>query len=1041
MEQQKRNYKLLLGIFFLCIFFLLSFELVSSACIIKAIPNSDVLDYCYTAQEPRKNVERKQGGDNLVCAFKPKDDRSAEYKCLSRDQVAQEQLTFCCQAPESDITNNQFAFVTTSGLVSFARGRQGQESNFHLRCYPGKIQNDGSCQPTVPSVLSQPGRVISDTNAANEFLCRENEVVCGAKHIEVKDSVPNFQLPQFLQTIGGSFSCCTLPAGASTNLDDKNVISAGSINGVNDVNLHVCAQDRAVCGFTYNSVETDEVILDPDIPPVPPEGGYESVVENVICCKLNGVVKEESASFEITSLLKGENQVCYPNEVACGARFQQSVAGTVVQSNLFSSLACCTLRVDIDLDGVKDADDQCADTPVGERADATGCSLSQKDSDEDGVSNLDDRCPNQKGEPMEDSARNIRVCIAETRGSCIQGGHVVDQNCLDKSESDCRNLWKSDGCPSGIAETRQACDARREDGLVWLGSDQGGACCGDGDGEYFILQNEACVGSIPLQSGYSGGGFGVGRHFLSDLRSPGVKGNAEAFLTITERSQILGLGEQSPVMEDEEAPSNFIAIQKNHSHNRYLNQYSLEYAVEVDASQDTNTQLHLTLLDDQNTPVYRKTVPGTHIFPNRQRTIQDTFELSQGSEIQISVRKSGAGTVKIGSLALYHLGDRQIFFTGQDFLFCRNPEANQLLEGGRLAFERTTPQQGPLTNENNARSACAGALESGFVCDTDGQWRDKGALPHIEKSLPSEAELRDVGITLAFNRADQPNVRQTGCCLLDYCWDGGQCVPASNADSMLGLREIQANPADQEPRNLFVCALDESGSANWLPGQRKYDQYLATSSFCASEQCWFNGERQDPPSSSRCVESGEKNDQEDIFCDNGAWKTKLTALIESMLDVRDRNVPTPDQFSLYCDDLSKVVLDQEGKTAFWDRKIDTIFTGKEKACILAYNHATWRSASLAGFLLSQLFEREQRNIIIGVLLDGDDRVTDEIASKNGPQQNFCGGAKQSLATNNFVGCAGPSRTSDFARLFFNKDLNAVIFSGYADIRVRIEGGG
>ncbi|HIG96033.1 TPA: hypothetical protein HA249_04060, partial [Candidatus Woesearchaeota archaeon] len=107
----------------------------------------------------------------------------------------------------------------------------------------------------------------------------------------------------------------------------------------------------------------------------------------------------------------------------------------------------------------------------------------------------------------------------------------------------------------------------------------------------------------------------------------------------------------------------------------------------------------------------------------------------------------------------------------------------------------------------------------------------------------------------------------------------------------------------------------------------------------------------------------------------------------------------------------------------------------------AYNHATWRSTSLAGFLLSQLFEREQRNIIIGVLLDGDDRVTDEIASKNGPQQNFCGGAKQSPATNNFVGCAGPSRTSDFARLFFNKDLNAVIFSGYADIRVRIEGGG
>src|SRR3989344_4103956 len=1041
MVYQKRWYFIGAGVFFSLFLFLILLSSVHAVCY-----RSNTI--CYTADERRSGSD--QPLENQVCHFSPPD----RFSCNV------ENTGYCCSTSGGNLGLHGFLVNNRKDAnvlrMKYAVGEFKDQQQ--LQCSAGTLSGSGLCQfKDSPLLQIDQPKTYELQRGRDDIFCDQNEVVCGSS-----------SSPRLV--------CCTVAGGATVDSSNTREIQFPEIRQDFDINQGKDDVDGE--GRPIFVIERDTLALC--------SAGYAlcgklNFGSSAQCCKVSGVSIDNATDgrlWNISGGMHGKNTFCSPFELPCGALYSTREVyrirdGAVDELNdretTFQNLACCEafhcqpepdcsvpgrdndcngssdgldpVCADTDLDRVKDADDQCADTPVGERADATGCSLSQKDSDEDGVSDRDDLCPNQKGATMEDFARTLDVCIAEAREACLEKEPLLRQGCLSKSRSDCEERWKPDDCPSAVAETREACDARRGDGLVWLGSDQGGACCGDGDGEYFILQNKACVGSTPLQSGYSGGGFGVGRHFLSDLRSPGVKGNAEAFLTITERSQILGLDEKSPVMEDEEAPSNFIAIQKNHSHNRYLNQYSLEYAVEVDASKDTNTQLHLTLLDDQNTPVYRKTVPGTHIFPNGQRTIQDTFEFAQGTALQISVRKSGAGTVKIGSLALYHLGDRQIFFTGQDFLFCRNPEANQLLEGGRLAFERTTPQQGPLTNENNARSACAGALESGFVCDTDGQWRDKGALPHINKSLPSEAELRDVGITLAFNRADQPNVRQTGCCLPDYCWDGGQCVPASNADSMLGLREIQANPADQEPRNLFVCSLDESGSANWLPGQRKYDQYLATSSFCASEQCWFNGERQDPPSPSQCVESGEKNDQEGIFCDNGAWKTRLTALVESMIDVNDRNAGNPGQFSLYCDDLSKVVLDQEGKTAFWDRKIDTIFTGKEKACILAYNHATWRSTSLAGFLLSQLFEREQRNIIIGVLLDGEDRVTDEIASKNGPQQNFCGGAKQSPATNNFVGCAGPSRTSDFARLFFNKDLNAVIFSGYADISVRIEGGG
>jgi outer membrane protein OmpA-like peptidoglycan-associated protein len=48
---------------------------------------------------------------------------------------------------------------------------------------------------------------------------------------------------------------------------------------------------------------------------------------------------------------------------------------------------------DRDKDGVKDSADQCPNTPLGERVDATGCPL-PKDADGDGVADNLDRCPN-----------------------------------------------------------------------------------------------------------------------------------------------------------------------------------------------------------------------------------------------------------------------------------------------------------------------------------------------------------------------------------------------------------------------------------------------------------------------------------------------------------------------------------------------------------------------------------------------------------------------------------------------------------------------
>lgn len=53
----------------------------------------------------------------------------------------------------------------------------------------------------------------------------------------------------------------------------------------------------------------------------------------------------------------------------------------------------CSLPKDADGDGVVDANDKCPNTPAGDKVDATGCSL-PKDSDNDGVTDDRDKCPN-----------------------------------------------------------------------------------------------------------------------------------------------------------------------------------------------------------------------------------------------------------------------------------------------------------------------------------------------------------------------------------------------------------------------------------------------------------------------------------------------------------------------------------------------------------------------------------------------------------------------------------------------------------------------
>jgi outer membrane protein OmpA-like peptidoglycan-associated protein len=66
-------------------------------------------------------------------------------------------------------------------------------------------------------------------------------------------------------------------------------------------------------------------------------------------------------------------------------------AGTPMGTKV--DMSGCPVVTDADADGVPDVSDRCAATAAGERVDANGCPL-PKDADNDGVTDANDRCPN-----------------------------------------------------------------------------------------------------------------------------------------------------------------------------------------------------------------------------------------------------------------------------------------------------------------------------------------------------------------------------------------------------------------------------------------------------------------------------------------------------------------------------------------------------------------------------------------------------------------------------------------------------------------------
>ncbi len=163
---------------------------------------------------------------------------------------------------------------------------------------------------------------------------------------------------------------------------------------------------------------------------------------------------------------------------------------------------------DDDDDGVPDGQDQCPGTPIGESADANGCSASQRDSDGDNVSDADDQCPGTPAEEAVDSSG----CSASQIDSDDDGvsdaddlcpntppGEPLDANGCSNSQLDTDGDGVNDavdqcgGTPAGTAVDDRGCTVS--------GTSGGGGGGGGGGGFGFV--GLLALGLAALGSGRS----------------------------------------------------------------------------------------------------------------------------------------------------------------------------------------------------------------------------------------------------------------------------------------------------------------------------------------------------------------------------------------------------------------------------------------------------------------------------------------------------------------------------------------------------------
>ncbi|GIU69347.1 MAG: hypothetical protein KatS3mg002_0583 [Candidatus Woesearchaeota archaeon] len=162
----------------------------------------------------------------------------------------------------------------------------------------------------------------------------------------------------------------------------------------------------------------------------------------------------------------------------------------------------------------------------------------------------------------------------------------------------------------------------------------------------------------------------------------------------------------------------------------------------------------------------------------------------------------------------------------------------------------------------------------------------------------------------------QPTIQSSsGCCPDNYCWDGSECVIAdywnasnkSNIWSPLNIDSLLNKHLNSSLKWLsrgYRCSVDDSGLANWVPAEIKYDWNYEQSGYCIRESdCFVNHSFINYENGgSSCIKDGEViSEAFDLgkgghYCYNGTWTTK-TSLIANLLE----NITSGKPYVLFCD--------------------------------------------------------------------------------------------------------------------------------------------
>lgn len=871
------------------------------------------------------SAEFVKRNESKVCVFD-------ENRFSCQDKA--EKFSYCCEA-RSWAGAVVDGFLVTPENVNRARVRMADWEN-QGNCFPGTLHElgDGRCNPGNPPFVDTRNRGRTITGLSNaKRVCSPGTVVCAVSSSSTLLHTP--YLNQF-------FACCPVQDGITVDYNARTELPFPNIQlgqGPADVKTQInqCDKDSTLCGFSFNQQELDGNI-----------NFKETIISGLTCCKLTNVKIKKENPFQIRP-----SQVCFTNEVMCGA---VAVSAKFLGANIakyFSNPLCCELKKceerpecakpdgDANCDGKKDKEEEIC--------------KQEGDDDSDGVKNKDDKCPatvsctlpaGQQCNPAASNCARGLVCNPNTRVCVPRANNAQPGPCNREEEKTIIQDESSEflGCSRSQVAAKSDEDAVcAQLGFQTVAIEGKNMCCGDDGAEFFVGDGKACLDQQVVSSPGIGGGLG----------DRAVVFQQEGRLDITTTIKTINgktLAEDAP-----------IPIRKRNGVPGADNQYTIEFTAYINGRDDPTTKLIIRVFDNRGMEIFLGTYPSfaEYKITHEYRRLSAPLSLGDASSaLKIAFEKKGGGGVRVSDLVVYQNAMKKILFNENKFVMCTSPEKGDEEKALKNSLQFTAPAAAPLIAET--RTACQ--QESGFVCDTDGVWRTPSlsAPELVVKNIPSDQQRRELRLDdtlwkIATNAIYQK--RTNACCSADQCWTGERCI---------GGYTFGSSFMSPDGKKALFCRRGVWEVGSFKKNQHENDGRVCPEKFCAYKTAQGHDCR--PDGFFGPAVDGEEG--EDVFCDAGAWTSRPAKIARALFLLPE----VGSRFSIYCDTPEDVLVNKDYAPALPAETSEFMKQGGANyACVLEYNTHAWKDAVFKG-LLSEVFVRNQ-NVIVALALKNADAIT------------------------------------------------------------------